>query len=223
MLGADVTGMGDLRLRSQVAGMAIVVLVAPMLLLFGLISPAGAQYGGVSGFFVTTSPNNPGFADFTGLGCAGGQEVILYIPGIPPTSSDPAGSQSVPGRIIAVGTTVSSADALLNGTFSFPNVALPDDVEPGVYEVHARCGGLDMRVLIQIDSDGTIRLDPDPDAPIINETPGSGPGNGNGSIPGSLPSTGGNPSRLGSIALGLMAAGLMLLAAARRDRTNRFA
>ncbi len=209
------------KLRSAVQ--AVVGCVAPFLLVLLAAAPAAGQYGGVSGFFVTTSPATPGFADFSGLGCGGGQEVVLYIPGLTPTASDPAASQSVPGRIIAVGTTVSSADALLNGTFTFTNIPLPDDVEPGVYEVHARCGSLDMRVLIQIDSDGVISLDPDPDAPIINETPGGdGAGTGaDGAGPGgALPITGRDPSRVVALATGLLAAGLMLMAASNRSRRS---
>ncbi len=201
----------------RLAGVIVAGFIAPLLLVLLAATPAAGQYGGVSGFFVTTSPSDPGYADFSGLGCSGGQEVVLYIPGITPTSSDPVASQSVPGRIIAVGTTVSSADALLNGTFTFPNVLLPDDVEPGVYEVHARCGDLDMRVLIQIDSDGTIRLDPDPNAPILNETPGDGSGNDGGGT-GALPLTGRDPSRIIALATGLLAAGFMLLAASNRTR-----
>jgi hypothetical protein len=172
---------------------------------------ADAQYGGVSGLFVTTSPTNPGFADFSGLGCQGGQEVVLYFPGLQATSGDPSATESVPGRILAVTTAASSPDALLNGTFKFPNVRLPTDVEPGVYEVHARCGDLDLRVVIQIDSDGLITINPDPDTPITNETPDSG-------IPGSLPFTGGDPSRAVSLGAGVIAAGLSFMALSRRQQ-----
>ena len=138
--------------------LSVAVVVALAALTF-LAPGASAQYGGISGLFVTTSPDQPGFADFSGLGCSGGSEVVLYFPGLGPTSSDPTASQSVPGRILAVTTAVSSDDPLLNGTFSFPNVRLPD-VEPGVYEIHARCGGIDLRVLIQIDGNGIITSTP---------------------------------------------------------------
>jgi len=189
--------------------MMIAVLVLPF-----FASPVSAQYGGISGLFVTTSPDRPGFADFTGLGCAGGQEVILYWPGLQPLASDPAASQSVPGRILATTTTISSADPLLNGTFSFPNVRLPD-VEPGVYEVHARCGPLDLRVLIQIDDSGLILLSPDPAAPIVNETPRTGAPSG------VLPFTGRDSNRVASLAIGFVAMGLLLVAASRRPQPFR--
>jgi len=174
-------------------------------------SAAGAQYGGVSGLFVTTSPGNPGFADFSGLGCQGGQDVILYFPGLQQRSFDPAGSQTVPGRVLAVTTALSSADALLDGTFSFPNIQLPTGIDAGVYEVRARCGPLDLRVLIQIDANGLITTDPDPDAPITNGSPDGGPN-------GALPFTGRNASRVLSMGAGLIAAGLAFLALERRQR-----
>lgn len=183
-----------------------------VLLAFALIaSPSGAQYGGISGLFVTTSPERPGFADFSGLGCDGGHEVVLYFPGLQPTNQDPTASQSVPGRILAVTTSIQSADPQLNGTFSFPNVRLPTDVEPGVYEVHARCGNLDLRVLIQINTDGEITISPDPTAPINNESPTS-----NGGPPGVLPFTGRSSSRLVSLGAGLVAAGIIVVATSRR-------
>lgn len=186
-------------------------LVAVMLSgLFATGTPAAAQYGGISGLFVTTSPDTPGFADFSGLGCAGGVEVVLYFPGLPPTASDPVANQSVPGRIIAVGTSISSPDALLNGTFAFPDVRLPSDVEPGVYEVHSRCGGLDLRVRIQIDSDGAISLQTDPDVPVINPTENPG-------IPQALPFTGRESNRVASLAIGIVAMGVALLALSRRQ------
>jgi len=175
--------------------------------LAAIASPVAAQYGGISGLFVTSSPDNPGYADFSGLGCPGGHEVVLYFPGLQPTAQDPAANQSVPGRILAVTTSVSSDDPLLNGTFAFPNVRLPD-IEPGVYEVHSRCGGLDLRVLIQITDDGGITIDPDPSAPITNETPDSSSG--------PLPFTGRESSRAVAIGAGLIAAGIAFLALSGR-------
>ena len=181
------------------------------LLCLGIAAPSiGAQYGGISGLFVTTSPDRPGFADFSGLGCPGGHEVVLYFPGLAPTNQDPAAEQSVPGRILAVTTSVSSPEAQINGTFSFPNVRLPTDIEPGVYQIHARCGPVDLRVLIQINSNGIITIDPDPTAPIINE----GPSNG---VPGALPFTGRNSNRVVSLAAGLVATGVAILAVSRRQ------
>jgi len=184
------------------------------LLCLGAGAPAlGAQYGGISGLFVTTSPERPGFADFSGLGCPGGHEVVLYLPGIAPTNQDPSAVQTVPGRILAVTTSVSSPEAQVNGTFTFPNVRLPTDIEPGVYQVHARCGSVDLRVLIQINTSGIITTDPDPTAPIINETPSDG-------TPGALPFTGRDSNRMVSMAAGFVAAGVAILAVSQRQRTN---
>lgn len=180
------------------------------------IDPAGAQYGGISALFVSTSPDRPGFADFSGIGCDGDHEVVLYWPGLQPTAQDPAATQSVPGRILAVTRSVLSDDPLLNGTFTFPNVELPTDVEPGVYEVHARCGDLDLRVLIQISDDGVITIDPDPLQPINNETPtnsSSTPG-----IIGPLPFTGRDSNRILAVGAGLIAAGFAILSISRRQR-----
>jgi hypothetical protein len=189
--------------RSIVALLAILVSTA--------VSPSflSAQYGGVSGLFVTTSPTSPGFADFTGLGCAGGVEVVLYLPGIQPTTIDPPASQSVPGRILAVTTSVDSADSLENGIFAFPNVQLPTELGPGTYDVHSRCGNLDLSVLIRLSSDGSLSIDPDPDAPIVN------------GIPEALPFTGGNSSRLVSFASALVAVGLALAAYSHRTRPRQ--
>ncbi len=183
------------------------------------ISPVDAQYGGISALFVSTSPDRPGFADFSGIGCNGGEEVVLYWPGLAPTSQDPAASQSVPGRILAVTQSVASDDPLLNGTFTFPNVRLPD-VPPGVYEVHTRCGDLDMRVLIQVSDDGVVTIDPDPNVPIINETPPNDPNNP-GATPGTtgqLPLTGSEPNRIVSLGAGFIAAGIVVMALSRRHR-----
>lgn len=192
---------------------ALVVLLS----LTTLASPAGAQYGGVSGLFVTTSPDQPGIADFSGLGCQGGEEVVLYIPGLQATNTDPAASQTVPGRILAVTTATASADALINGTFTFPNVVLPTDLDPGVYEVHARCSLLDLRVLVQVNANGIITIDTDPDAPILNETPQVD----STGIPGSLPFTGRDANRIVSAGAGLVAAGIAFLTLSRRHRPER--
>lgn len=193
----------------------VIVLIAALTAVAAAPAPAGAQYGGISGLFVTTSPDRPGFADFSGLGCSGGQEVILYFPGLQQRSTDPVGGQPVPGRILAITTSLSSPDPLLNGTFSFQNVRLPD-VEPGVYEVHTRCGGLDLRVLIQIDDNGLIILDPDPTVPIRNPTTGT-----TGAIPGALPFTGRDSDRLLSMGVGIVAMGAALVAASRRQSVRR--
>lgn len=191
----------------SVTGLRVLVsiIAAFLLVMFGSPSVVGAQYGGVSGLFVTTSPTNPGFADFTGLGCDGDVEVVLYLPGVQPTSSDPASNQSVPGRVLAVTTSVASPGTIENGTFAFPNVELPTDLEPGTYRVHSRCGDLDLEVLIQLSPDGTITLEPNVDTPIVNE------------IPEALPFTGRNSSRLLSFAAGLVVMGVSLSAYARRS------
>ena len=65
----------------QLIGALLVMAIA----IGGLIAPAGAQYGNLAGLFVITSPTNPNQADFTGLGCAGGVEVVLYMPGVETT------------------------------------------------------------------------------------------------------------------------------------------
>lgn len=201
--------MRSRRIRTR----AILSVLLVLMVLVTSNERAVAQYGGVSGLFVTTSPAKPGFADFTGLGCAGGVEVVLYLPGVQPAASDPSATQSVPGRILAVTTSVSSLDALENGTFAFPDVQLPTDLEPGVYEVHSRCGDLDMRVLVQLTSDGVLTIDPDPNAPIVNQTPDG--------IPEALPFTGRNANRTLSFAAGLIAVGISLAAVSRRpSRTS---
>lgn len=187
--------------------------MAALLSILLMAPPVGAQYGGISGLFVTTSPDRPGFADFSGLGCPGGHEVVLYFPGLAPTNADPVAEQSVPGRILAVTTSTSSLEAQINGTFVFPNVRLPTDVEPGVYQIHARCGSVDLRVLIQISSNGQITIDPDPTVPITNQTSSDGVPGG---FPEALPFTGRSSSRVASMAAGLIAAGVAVLAVSRR-------
>ena len=173
-------------------------------------SPLSAQYGGISGLFVTTNPDNPDFADFSGLGCAGGVEVVLYFPGLAPTANDPVATQSVPGRIVAVGTTVASDDPLLDGTFTFPNLRLPD-VPAGSYEVHSRCGDLDLTVIIEIDQDGGITVVRDPASPGQGTPTDSAP-------PSTLPITGRNSDRVVALAAGTIGLGFALLAAGRRAR-----
>lgn len=211
---------GTLSLIRRLLGVLLVGLVA---LTTGLpnvgASPAGAQYGGVTGLFVSTSPDRPGIADFSGLGCEGNREVVLYWPGLQPTAQDPSATQTVPGRVLATTTSIASADPLFDGTFNFPNVKLPTDVEPGVYEVHARCGDLDLRVLLQIESNGVVTIDPDPNAPVNNETPpGNSATNGpNAGPPASLPLTGRDANRYLSLAAGFLAAGLAIMALSRRE------
>jgi len=201
-----------MRLMSDFPGRLV---LGTFVLLFALATPtgaAGAQYGGISGLFVITSPTNPGLAHFNGLGCAGGQEVVLYMPGIPPTASDPAAGTAVPGRILAVTTSTSSADPLLDGTFVFSDVTLPTDLTAGIYEVHARCGALDLVVLVDISATGVVVIQPaDPDDPILDEIQNP---------TGALPLTGRESSRLASIGAILLGSGVFLVTAGRRRRVT---
>lgn len=171
-------------------------------------SPVMAQYGGVSGLFVITSPDEPGVADFNGLGCSGGNEVVLYLPGIPPTGSDPAAATSVPGRVVAVTTALRSADALVDGTFSFRNVVLPTDLEPGFYAFHARCGTLDLLVVVELTAGGGVAVTPQDEIDAIRDQIVNPPT--------ALPFTGRESSRLVSLAAALVAAGAGFVVVARR-------
>jgi hypothetical protein len=171
-------------------------------------APAAAQYGGVSGLFVITSPDEPGVADFSGLGCSGGDEVVLYLPGIPPTASDPAAATSVPGRVIAVTTAVSSADPLVDGTFSFRGVRLPTDLEPGFYAFHARCGTLDLLVVLEITAGGDVVVTPQDEIDDVRDQIVNPPS--------TLPFTGRESSRLVSLAAALVVAGAGFVVVARR-------
>lgn len=168
-------------------------------------TPAAAQYGGVSGLFVQPSEDTPGAADYSGLGCNGNEEVVLYLPGLPSAADDPTANTAVPGRIIAVTTSLDGSDPLLEGTFEFLGVFLPTELAAGVYEVHSRCGSLDLRVFVELGLDGTVTTDPDGGSPVLNPTDGSG----------TLPFTGGDPSRVLSLAGGLIAAGIGFLSIGR--------
>lgn len=184
------------------------VLVAVALCLVFIAVPAGAQYGGVSGLFVITSPDEPGVADFNGLGCPSGSEVVLYLPGIPATADDPRAATNVPGRVVAVTTAVVSDDALRDGTFSFTDVDLPDDLAPGFYEFHARCGTVDLTVVIELTAGGGVTVTPDEEIESIRDQIVNPSG--------TLPFTGRESSRLLSFAAALFAAGGAFLLAARR-------
>ena len=172
------------------------------------VAPAAAQYGGVSGLFVITSPDEPGVADFSGLGCSGGDEVVLYLPGIPPTAADPIATTSVPGRVIAVTTAVSSADPLVDGTFSFRGVRLPTDLEPGFYAFHARCGTLDLLVVLEITAGGDVVVPPQDEIDDVRDQIVNPPS--------TLPFTGRESSRLVSLAAALVVAGAGFVVVARR-------
>ena len=190
------------------------VLVALFLTLLSA-SPVAAQYGGITGLLVTTDPNNPGHGDFSGLGCPPGTEVVLYFPGLVPTADDPAATQTVPGRILAVTTSISSPDGLLDGTFTFPNVAFPEDLEPGVYRIHSRCGALDLSVIVELHTDGSITVVvPSPGGPGTSGNPGTGD-------PSSfLPFTGRESSRIVALSAGFIAAGLASLSISRRRQSR---
>lgn len=202
------TVMSRPTLRAHPLGGVLTFAAVALTLLLAFASSANAQYGGVSGLFVTISPTSPNIADFTGLGCAGGDEVVLYLPTVTPTASDPSSVQSVPGRVLAVTTARSSNNELEDGTFAFPGVVLPADLDPGTYAVHARCGDLDLRVIIEISADGAISVEPDTD-------PDTGPATEN-QIPEALPFTGRNANRVVSFAAGLVAVGVSLGAYGRR-------
>lgn len=198
-------------LRSTLRARPLAGLLAALAIAAALVvastGPASAQYGGVSGLFVTISPTSPNVADFTGLGCQGGDEVVLYLPTVTPTSGDPASVQSVPGRVLDVTTARTSANDLEDGTFAFPGVILPTDLEPGTYAVHARCGDVDLRVLIEIAASGAISVEPDTDSDPASES----------QIPEALPFTGRNASRLVSLAAAFVAVGVSLGAYGRRS------
>lgn len=198
----------DRRIRvTRIAGQLSTWILVIVMTLVAVPNIAAAQYGGVSGLFVTISPSDPTVADFTGLGCTGGDEVVLYLPGVLATSADPPSSQSVPGRVLAVTTARSSANEVEDGTFAFLGIQLPSDLEPGTYIVGARCGDVDLRVLVRVDALGAIALETDPEAPTNNQ------------IPEALPFTGRNADRLVSLGAGLVALGFSLGAYARRQRT----
>jgi hypothetical protein len=178
--------------------------------LLGLSTPALAQYGGVSGLFVITTPTEPGVADFNGIGCAGGVEVVLYLPGIPPTAVDPVVDTPVSGRVIAVTRSVSSADPLRNGTFSFAGVRLPVDLEPGFYQFHARCGDLDLSVVIELTAGGVVTVTPEGEIDAIRDQIVNPPT--------TLPFTGRESSPLIAFAAALVAAGTAFIAVGKRRR-----
>lgn len=189
--------------RRFLAAFSVILLVGTL-----AASPAMAQYGGVSGLFVITSPDEPGVADFNGLGCSGGDEVVLYLPGIPPTANDPAAATSVPGRVIAVTTALRSADALVDGTFSFRSVDLPTDLEPGFYAFHARCGTLDLLVVLEVTAGGDVVVTPQDEVDEIRDQIVNPPA--------TLPFTGRESSRLVSLAAALVVAGAGFVVVARR-------
>lgn len=202
------TRHGASRVLSATAPARLGVRVLALAIVFVVLgsTSASAQYGQLSGLFVITSPDDPDVADFTGLGCAGGSEVVLYMPGITPTASDPTAGQSVPGRILAVTTAVSSPDPLLDGTFVFDDVRLPTDLQPGLYEVHARCGPVDLSVLVRLGINGIVVVQPDEADPdeILNPTD-------------PLPATGRSSLRYVSVGVLLLGLGTLLVGTSRRD------
>lgn len=196
-------------LTRQLIGILLIAAIA----VGGTVAPAGAQYGNLAGLFVITSPTNPNQADFTGLGCAGGVEVVLYMPGVEATAGDPVAATAVPGRVLAVTTSVASADPLLNGTFNFDDVTLPTDIPRGIYEVHARCGGVDLVVLVELGAAGVIVIQPaDPNDPILDQIQNP---------TGALAFSGRESNRTATYGLLLLGAGLLLVVATRRQTNNR--
>lgn len=187
-------------------------LFLPVLIVAGLVlgfaAPVMAQYGGISGLFVVTSPDRPGFADFNGIGCQGGEVVTLYLPPVP-ASAGGAGVEIILGTTTAI----SNADPLFDGSFLFRDIALPTNLISGFYEVHARCGNLDLVVLVELTDDGQIVITPPgSNDEIINETPGA------------IAFTGRESSRLLAYAAALIGAGSLLLGTGRlSDRSKRSA
>lgn len=176
-------------------------------LLLGLLQvPAAAQYGGITGLFLLTSPDDPGRVDFQGLGCAPDEEVVLYLPGLTPAPSDPVAATTVPGRVLAVTTALGGSDPLESGTFVFEDVRLPTGLAAGVYEFHSRCGVLDVSLVAEIGSGGDLRI-VSPDGyvdPIA-------------AIPEAIPFTGRESSNLIAFAAALVAAGIAFLGVNRRS------
>lgn len=208
--------MKTVRGMSRTPSVFTAVLVALFLSVLTAV-PVAAQYGGITGLLVTTDPNNPGLGDFSGLGCPAGTEVVLYFPGLVPTASDPATTQSVPGRVIAVTTSISSPNGLLDGTFNFPDITLPDDLEPGLYEIHSRCGDLDLSVIVELHTDGSITVE----VPAPGGPGSSGDPNGTGdNPPGTLPFTGRESSRIIALSAGFIAAGIASLSLSRRRQLS---
>jgi len=130
---------------------------------------------------------------------------VLYLPGLPSAADDPTANTAAPGRIIAVTTSLGNADPLLLGTFEFLGVFLPTELAAGVYEVHSLCGSLDLRVFVELGLDGTVTTNPDGGSPILNPTTDGG----------TLPLTGGDPSRVLSLAGALIAVGVGFLSVGR--------
>lgn len=186
------------------------VLLTSGLVLGGLIAPAAAQYGGISGLFLITSPDTPHLADFNGMGCTGGDEVVLYLPGIAPTPDDPVASTLVTGRILSVSTVFSGTDPLVNGTFLFDDVVLPTDLEPGFYEFHSRCGDLDLSVVGELAAGGGVRIVTPSE--YIDRI---------GNVPEAIPFTGRRSSELVSLAAALVTAGLVFIGVNRRSERAR--
>lgn len=191
-------------------GGAILVALALMLT---TAAPAHAQYGGITGLFVSSSIDTPKQADFTGLGCPSGSEVVLYFPDLAATTSDPVANQTVPGRIVAVTTALTDANSLIDGSFSFLGVQFPSNLEAGTYQVNSRCGALDQSVSVSLSVDCEI-------TPVSTPFNGVPPAltfvpDGNG---GFLPFTGRESSRIASLGAGLLAAGVAAFSLARRER-----
>lgn len=198
--------------RSQSTKIAVALLAA-CLFIFATATPAIAQYGGISGLFVASDGNTSKQADFSGLGCESGAEVVLYLPDIDPSPTDPVANQSVPGRIIAVTTALTDANSLINGSFTFQDAQLPSTLDADIYQINSRCGLVDLSVLVRVTEDCEI-------IPIATQTNPDRPDSlafASDGFGGFLPFTGSSPSRFLSLVAGLIAAGFAAISFGRRE------
>ena len=176
------------------------VLLVPVISM--LLAPAvAAQYEGVAGLFVSQEPDDPHNISIEGSGCEANSQVVLYLPGIAATNDDPDAAISVPGRVIAVTTALSSDDPTVDGTFSVGNIELPADLLPNQYAIHARCGDQDLASLFVI-----------PTPAAGSTTTSTVPTNGQAQ----LPLTGASSQRGAALAAALMGLGAFFVVAARK-------
>ena len=183
-----------------------VLFVFVLSLLF--VAGAAAQYGGVSGIFVSQNPNNPHNISIEGVGCAGGSEVVIYLPALAATDDDPDALTPVPGRIIAVTAAITSEDPTIDGTFSFDNLDLPAELAPGEYAIHARCGDQDIESLFVI----PVQVAQTTTTTTALATPNAGVGQ--------LPITGASSQRGAAFAAALMGLGAFFVVFARKTSTS---
>lgn len=197
---------GFLRVHSR----WLAVLTTGCLLLGSFVSPAAAQYGGITGLFLLTSPDDPGRVDFKGLGCEPGDEVVLYLPAIAATPNDPTTSSPLSGRVLAVTSAHGGSDPLESGTYIFEDIRLPPDLEPGIYEFHSRCGDLDVSVVAELGAGGGVRIVTSDE--YIDRI---------GAVPEAIPFTGRQSNNLVALAAALVTAGLAFIGVNRRSELAR--